>query len=182
MFATLIHFAVLICIQFVTPDLEPSNPAHEVRVALNRSQSNNVSPSTGYRSQFSLSHEPSAGHVTQGTMKSRTVSNETMNQNDRNYYQRWETHVEDIGNRVYAKMPETTQLQGDLKLLVAINKNGTVHAIRILQSSGSPVLDQTAIQIVKNAAPFEALPAEISEEVDILEIVRTWQFRKITNA
>ena len=38
------------------------------------------------------------------------------------------------------------------------------------------ILDDAAIRIVKLAAPFAALPANIRREADILHIERTWQF------
>ncbi|MEX2367736.1 MAG: energy transducer TonB, partial [Pseudohongiellaceae bacterium] len=42
--------------------------------------------------------------------------------------------------------------------------------------SGHRVLDDAAIRIVQLAAPFQPFPATMRQEVDILEIIRTWQF------
>jgi protein TonB len=61
--------------------------------------------------------------------------------------------------------------------MVALNKDGSIHQVNIRQSSGSEVLDQAAIRLVYAAAPFDPLPAEISQDIEILEIIRTWQFR-----
>ena len=66
---------------------------------------------------------------------------------------------------------------GDLRLLVALNKDGSVYEVKIRQSSGSRLLDEAAIKLVYQAAPYESLPPEISQDIDILEIIRTWQFR-----
>ena len=49
---------------------------------------------------------------------------------------------------------------------------------RIMESSGSQILDEAAKKIVRLAAPFEPLPEEISFDTDILEIVRTWRFHE----
>ena len=49
---------------------------------------------------------------------------------------------------------------------------------RIMESSGSQILDEAAEKIVELAAPFDPLPEEISFETDILEIVRTWRFHE----
>jgi len=59
---------------------------------------------------------------------------------------------------------------------VAINPNGTIHSVEILESSGHRILDQAAVQIVHLAAPFQSFPPEIRREYDRLEIIRTWQF------
>ena len=45
------------------------------------------------------------------------------------------------------------------------------------KSSGHKLLDDAAIRIVKLSAPFAPFPAEIRKETDILDIIRTWQFR-----
>ena len=38
------------------------------------------------------------------------------------------------------------------------------------------MLDDAATNIVRLAAPFDPLGSELSEETDILYIVRTWEF------
>jgi protein TonB len=39
------------------------------------------------------------------------------------------------------------------------------------------VLDQAAVDIVRLAAPFGVFPEELRDNVDLLEIIRTWRFR-----
>ena len=53
----------------------------------------------------------------------------------------------------------------------------SIERIDVLASSGVSVLDQAAIRSVKLAAPFAPFPAELRDKADILEIIRTWQFR-----
>ena len=43
-------------------------------------------------------------------------------------------------------------------------------------TSGKKVLDDAAIKIVELAAPYAAFPENIENKVDILHILRTWQF------
>ena len=62
--------------------------------------------------------------------------------------------------------------------MVAIRHDGTIHNIEVLSSSGHTVLDEAAIRIVRMAAPFEPFPPELRETTDMLEIIRTWKFRK----
>ena len=49
---------------------------------------------------------------------------------------------------------------------------------RVLESSGSGLLDQSALKIVRLAAPFMPFPPDLRKETDVLQIVRTWQFRR----
>ena len=59
---------------------------------------------------------------------------------------------------------------------MSLRKDGTVKELAILESSGSTVLDDAAIRIVRMAAPFAPFPDSLKENVDELEIIRTWVF------
>ena len=96
---------------------------------------------------------------------------------DANYLAQWQRDIEIYGNKHYPKEALAQNIRGQLELLVGINANGTLHHITIRRSSGSNILDKAAINIVRRAAPFDPLPAEMAENIDVLEIVRTWQFR-----
>jgi protein TonB len=65
-----------------------------------------------------------------------------------------------------------------LTLKVAINKNGTIHQVIVMNSSGSKLLDDAAIRIVRLAAPFNPLSEEMKKDTDILEIIRIWRFQE----
>jgi len=93
------------------------------------------------------------------------------------YLDAWRKKVERIGNLNYPDEAKRRKLYGDLILHVAIRPDGTVKEINIKKSSGYKLLDDAAIRIVHLAAPFAPFPAEIREETDIIDIIRTWQFR-----
>ena len=59
---------------------------------------------------------------------------------------------------------------------VAINSRGEVEKVRILNSSGFKVLDDAATRIVHIASPYDRFPDSIQKEIDVLHIVRTWDF------
>ncbi len=92
------------------------------------------------------------------------------------YLDAWRKKVERIGNLNYPDEAKKRRLYGNLRLHVAIRADGSVDEIRVLKSSGHKLLDDTAIRIVKLAAPFATFPAGIREEFDLLDITRTWQF------
>ena len=47
-----------------------------------------------------------------------------------------------------------------------------------MKSSGSKLLDDAAIRIVRIAAPFNPLTEEMKKDTDILEIIRIWRFQE----
>lgn len=95
---------------------------------------------------------------------------------DAKYLHDWSTKVEQIGNQNYPQEALARRLTGSLRLSVALNPDGTIYEIKILQSSNHGILDEAARQIVRLAAPFAAFPPEIRRQSDRLEIIRTWNF------
>ena len=92
------------------------------------------------------------------------------------YMDAWRRKVERIGNLNYPKEAKRLNLSGSLRLDVALNKDGTINEITLRKSSGEKLLDSAAIKIVELAAPYPAFPKNIEDQVDILHILRTWQF------
>ena len=102
----------------------------------------------------------------------------TKKSHDALYLDNWRRRIEAIGNINYPKEARREQIYGSLRLLVALLPNGEVKRIRVMKSSQHKVLDQAAIEIVELAAPFQPFPQAMRDEVDILEIIRTWQFHE----
>jgi protein TonB len=92
------------------------------------------------------------------------------------YMSAWVSKVERVGNLNYPTELRQKQLHGDLVLTVGIHQNGTVESIEVKRSSGITEIDRAAIEIVQMAAPYAPLPDNITEQVDILHITRTWRF------
>jgi protein TonB len=106
------------------------------------------------------------------------TSASTKEARDAAYLDSWRLKIEHIGNLNYPSEARKRKIYGELRLLVAINSDGTLREMRVLKSSGHRVLDQAAMQIVKIASPFSSFPPEIKQDTDILEIIRTWRFGK----
>lgn len=92
------------------------------------------------------------------------------------YLDAWRKKVERIGNLNYPDEAKRRKLYGNLLLHVVVRVNGSVERIRVVRSSGHRTLDDAAVRIVKLASPFAPFPPAIREEVDVLDITRTWQF------
>lgn len=94
------------------------------------------------------------------------------------YLEAWRKKVERIGNLNYPDEAKRKKLYGALLLHVSVRADGSVEQIRVVgKGSGHQVLDDAAKRIVRLAAPFAPFPPNIREEVDVLDITRTWQFR-----
>jgi protein TonB len=93
------------------------------------------------------------------------------------YIGAWVRKVQDWGTRNFPEEARRQGLTGVLTLRVTIRHDGEVGEILLLRSSGQPVLDEAARDIVALAAPYAPFPPELREqEGDYLSIRRTWQF------
>ena len=91
------------------------------------------------------------------------------------YLRAWVDRVERVGNLNYPDEARRRRLAGQLVVSIAIRRNGTVERAEIIDSSGIPLLDATALRIVRLAEPYPALP-KTEDNIDILHVTRTWNF------
>lgn len=94
------------------------------------------------------------------------------------YLDRWEAHVEQVGNLHYPAEARRLGLVGELRLLLMLHPDGRIDEVRIMRSSGHPELDRAANRIVRLAAPYEAIPDDVLDGKNRLGIVRTWRFER----
>lgn len=93
------------------------------------------------------------------------------------YKEEWRKKVERVGNLNYPDEARRQQIYGNLRMMVSINRDGSLYEVLVLESSGQPVLDQAAQRIVRLAAPFAPFTGDLAE-FDRLEIIRTWRFAR----
>ncbi len=108
----------------------------------------------------------------------RVTAASTLKSSNAWYVQNWVSKVTRVGNINYPTEARQAGIYGTLRMLVSLKKDGTIKEVAILQSSGSTVLDDAAIRIVRMAAPFAPFPEEMRQDVDELEIIRTWSFQR----
>lgn len=92
------------------------------------------------------------------------------------YEAEWQEKVERIGNINYPEEAARHNLEGSVLLAVGINGDGNLYSIQVRQSSGEPIIDQAAEQIVRLAAPYAPLPTELMEEGEVFVITRIFRF------
>ncbi|HEK1689879.1 TPA: energy transducer TonB [Pseudomonas putida] len=93
------------------------------------------------------------------------------------YKEEWRKKVERVGNLNYPDEARRQQIYGNLRMMVSINRDGSLYEVLVLESSGQAVLDQAAQRIVRLAAPFAPFTGDLAE-YDRLEIIRTWRFAR----
>ncbi len=94
------------------------------------------------------------------------------------YVEDWRLKIERVGNLNYPEEAKQKKLYGGLQLTVHIKSDGTLDSVDIDRSSGSKILDEAAVRIVKLASPYAAFPEDIRRDYDILDITRTWTFTR----
>ncbi len=94
------------------------------------------------------------------------------------YRDEWRKKVERIGNLNYPDEARRQRIYGSLRMLVIVKSDGTVEELRVLESSGRPVLDEAAMRIVRLSAPFAPFSGELARNYDQVEIIRTWRFER----
>ena len=94
------------------------------------------------------------------------------------YIEDWRVKVERIGELNYPQAARDRRIYGSLLVTVSIRADGSLHSVEINRPSGTRVLDEAALRIVKLAAPYAPFPPSIAKDTDILSITRTWSFTR----
>lgn len=92
------------------------------------------------------------------------------------YLDDWRLKIERVGEQNYPSAARG--VYGSLLVTVEIRVDGSLEKVEINRSSGHKALDQAAVDIVRLAAPFSALPPDIARDTDILSVTRTWTFTR----
>ena len=110
--------------------------------------------------------------------KSKVVtmdSNSTTRGVAADYINTFREHVERVGNLHYPVQARAQGITGDVRLMVIINNDGNIKAIRLLESSNSTILDEAAKQSVRQAAPFGQFTKDMKDIVE-LRLIRTYRY------
>jgi len=106
-----------------------------------------------------------------------TLTASTRKAIEASYLAAWVQKIEHTGNLNYPREARLKKLSGRLRMSVRINANGEVLDMEITSSSGTPILDEAARQILRMAQPFAPFSDELREQADQIVIIRTWDFK-----
>lgn len=102
-------------------------------------------------------------------------SNATTHGQAANYLENFRRHVERVANQHYPQQARANNIMGDVRLMVVVSPDGYVKAIRLLESSGSEILDEAAKQSVRQSAPYGHFDEGMGKITE-LRIIRTWRY------
>jgi len=92
------------------------------------------------------------------------------------YLDNWKRRIEAVGDEYFPNLGDLDGLTGSPTLEVSIDASGQLAEVIIRKSSGSRILDQAALDILRRASPFDPFPAEIRADYDSLRFAYKWLF------
>ena len=104
----------------------------------------------------------------------RLQANSIVNSEEAVYLNLWQREIETAGDKIIAN--NQSSLSGTVQIMAKIDTYGNLVSSEILISSGNTLVDQMAISILNESAPFAPFNETMSNEYSLLEIVRDWNF------
>ena len=101
-------------------------------------------------------------------------ANSYVNSDEAIYLNIWQRKIESIGDRIIQANRES--FEGTVQIMATIDETGKLIKSDILISSGNKIIDNMAIKILNESAPFEPFNDEMKSEYTFIEIVRDWNF------
>ena len=100
------------------------------------------------------------------------------------YYDAMRQKIEAYGSAFFPRA-NGRSLYGSLVIVVSVDAQGRIannaqgkDGLSIGRSSGNPELDRQALAIIRASAPFGAFPAEMRQQIDVLDWVSTFDFTR----
>ncbi len=113
------------------------------------------------------------------SLRQLITSVDTKESNIAGYLQRWKTKIETIGVKYFPERGAIAGIIGSPTLEVTISASGQLAEVIVRNSSGSKIVDQAALNILRRAAPFDPFPETIRVDYDTLQFAYKWQFSEI---
>jgi protein TonB len=92
------------------------------------------------------------------------------------YLVAWRMKIERLGTLNYPQRAWRAPATRNPDIEVTILADGRLDSAAIKQSSGSPKLDQAALDILKLASPFDPFPKELADRYRLLRFTYRWEF------
>lgn len=139
-------------------------------------KTNNLADSKSNQDLTSMNIENNkkSNNISQSFKIKKLKSNSKVNSDEAIYLNLWQRKIESTGDNVISN--EENVLNGKVQILASIDLNGNLVNSKILISSGNVIIDNMAIKILEDAAPFSPFNETMSNEYSVLEIVRDWNF------
>lgn len=179
-----IHLCLIFGITFTTfykmPLLESSsiinvkfaNASDDV-IGQEGSSSENISQNTE-ESDF-LSKKDVNENNFQAYKVKKLEANSTVNNEEAMYLNLWQRNIESSGDKMISATDKILE-DSKVQIMATIDSFGNLIKSEILISSGDRSVDEMAIKILEESAPFAPFDPKMLNEYSFLEIVRDWNF------
>lgn len=94
------------------------------------------------------------------------------------YIESVRVRIDRVGTQNFPAEIARRKLYGKVMLEIQINKDGTLHDVKIIKPSPHPLLDDAALRVIRQASPFQAFPKSLSATTDILVLTRYLTFTR----
>ena len=101
-------------------------------------------------------------------------ANSVVNSDEAMYLNLWQRKIESIGDKIIQE--NSKDYQGTVQVMATIDKKGNLIKSDILKSSGNIIIDNMAIRILNESAPFAPFNDAMTNDYSFIEIVRDWNF------
>ena len=120
--------------------------------------------------------------ITDDDPRQLVVSADTSESSVAAYLDSWKRRIEAVGDAYFPELGNLDGITGSPTLEVSIDASGDLAEVIIRKSSGSAVLDQAALDILRRASPFDPFPREIAADYDKLRFAYKWLFSEQLDA
>ena len=179
-----IHLCLIFGITFTTfykmPLLESSSiinvkfaNASEDVIGQEGSSNENISQNTE-ESDFLSKKEINENNFQAYKVK-KLEANSTVNNEEAMYLNLWQRNIESSGDKMISATDKILE-DSKVQIMATIDSFGNLIKSEILISSGDRSVDEMAIKILEESAPFAPFDPKMLNEYSFLEIVRDWNF------
>ena len=116
----------------------------------------------------------SSKNISQSFKIKKLQANSVVNSEEAVYLNLWQRQIETKGENLISESENL--FDGKVQIMATIDIYGNLIDSKILISSGDQLIDDMAINILRESAPFAPFNKTMSNEYSILEIIRDWNF------
>jgi len=118
----------------------------------------------------------SSKNISQSFKIKKLQANSVVNSEEAVYLNLWQRQIETKGDKLISESKNL--FDGKVQIMATIDVYGNLIDSKILISSGNQLIDNMAINILRESAPFAPFNKTMSNEYSVLEIIRDWNFSK----
>ena len=116
----------------------------------------------------------SSKNISQSFKIKKLQANSVVNSEEAVYLNLWQRQIETKGDNLISESQNL--FDGKVQIMATIDIYGNLIDSKILISSGNQLIDDMAINILRESAPFAPFNKTMSNEYNVLEIIRDWNF------